>query len=269
MKKYFSVLLTICVLLSCLCLSALAARTGDVDYDDFVKAADARLILRAAVGLDKFDGTKTLIGDIDFDGKLSAADARLALRCAVGLEDGPEKAYLNEYEAFIDGHFSADMIETADGESQKMTIAMTTDTLFTTMELEEFEGFRGSVLVNDDGVFLIFDEEKAYIKISNELLEMLEFSKEDFTEFSSAMSEYKPLSEAKETSRKSFNGIPCTVYSFINGTARSDVYMNGKKLVAIVESDSSGTLETVFENFSVYVSSDYTSVPAGYSEELL
>ena len=268
MKKYFSVLLTVCVLLSCLCLSALAARTGDVDYDNVVNASDARLILRAAVGLETFDGTKTLIGDIDFDGKLTAADARLALRCAVGLENGPDRAYANEYEAFIDCHFSADMIETADGESQKMTLAMTSDTIFATMEMPDMNAFACSVLLKGKDAFLLFDEGKEYAKLSGDLLAMIGIDPADFADVVS-MNGYESLSEADQTSRKSFNGIPCTVYSFIYGASRSDVYMNGKKLVAIVESGSQGTLETVFENFSVFVSSDYTDVPSDYVESTI
>lgn len=56
---------------------------GDVDGDGKVTAADARLILRASVGLEEVD---TDVADMDGDGKVTAADARLALRESVGLE---------------------------------------------------------------------------------------------------------------------------------------------------------------------------------------
>ena len=59
---------------------------GDVDYDAKVTAADARFILRAAVGLVTLTGKALQAADADRDGNLSAADARLALRAAVGLE---------------------------------------------------------------------------------------------------------------------------------------------------------------------------------------
>ena len=59
---------------------------GDVDYDAKVTAADARYILRAAVGLVTLTGKAFQAADADRDGSLSAADARLALRAAVGLE---------------------------------------------------------------------------------------------------------------------------------------------------------------------------------------
>ena len=59
---------------------------GDVDGDGQVTAADARLALRAAVGLESLSEAQIAAGDIDGDGKLTAADAREILRQAVGLE---------------------------------------------------------------------------------------------------------------------------------------------------------------------------------------
>lgn len=56
---------------------------GDVDGDGKITAADARLILRAAVGLEMLDAA---MADLDGDGKISAADAREALRIATGQE---------------------------------------------------------------------------------------------------------------------------------------------------------------------------------------
>ena len=56
---------------------------GDADGDGKVTAADARLILRAAVGLEEVDLER---GDIDGDGKITSSDARSALRISVGEE---------------------------------------------------------------------------------------------------------------------------------------------------------------------------------------
>ena len=62
---------------------------GDVDGKDGITAADARLALRAAVGLEKYEaGTREfLAADVDLSGTLTAADARLILRKAVKLTD--------------------------------------------------------------------------------------------------------------------------------------------------------------------------------------
>ena len=62
-------------------------RRGDVNTDGFFTAADARLALRIAVGLDtcrKID-PKFLASDFDCNGKVAAADARSILRMSVGL----------------------------------------------------------------------------------------------------------------------------------------------------------------------------------------
>ena len=56
---------------------------GDVDGDGKVTASDARLILRAAVGL---EDVSLETGDVDGDGKITSTDARDALRIATGQE---------------------------------------------------------------------------------------------------------------------------------------------------------------------------------------
>lgn len=60
---------------------------GDVNSDKKISAADARLVLRASVGLKKFSAEQIVLADIDNDGTVKASDARLILRASVGLED--------------------------------------------------------------------------------------------------------------------------------------------------------------------------------------
>ena len=62
---------------------------GDVDFDENITAADARLALRRSVGLEAYEegSPEYLACDVDFDGNVTAADARLILRASVGLED--------------------------------------------------------------------------------------------------------------------------------------------------------------------------------------
>ncbi len=62
---------------------------GDVDGRDGVTAADARLALRAAVGLEDYaHGSRAfLAADVDRTDTITAADARLILRRAVGFAD--------------------------------------------------------------------------------------------------------------------------------------------------------------------------------------
>lgn len=60
---------------------------GDVDGDGRITSADARLILRAAVGLEELDAEAA---DYDGDGKITASDARDVLRAAVGGDETDE-----------------------------------------------------------------------------------------------------------------------------------------------------------------------------------
>ena len=60
---------------------------GDVDGNGYIEAADARLALRASVGLETLSDEQTVIADVDGSGEVESDDARLILRASVGLED--------------------------------------------------------------------------------------------------------------------------------------------------------------------------------------
>ncbi len=62
-------------------------RYGDIDSDGKITASDARLTLRASVGLENLSEASIKAADIDKNGTVSASDARLILRASVGLED--------------------------------------------------------------------------------------------------------------------------------------------------------------------------------------
>lgn len=64
----------------------LTFKYGDVDMDNSISSADARLVLRNSVGLEAFDEMQEILADVDFDNSISSADARLVLRNSVGLE---------------------------------------------------------------------------------------------------------------------------------------------------------------------------------------
>ena len=68
-------------------MQALGRVMGDLDGDGKVTAADARLALRAAVGLEILNEEQIKAADMDGDGGITAADARLILRTAVGLDE--------------------------------------------------------------------------------------------------------------------------------------------------------------------------------------
>lgn len=60
---------------------------GDIDGDGDVDTADARIALRAAVGLENLSEAQKKAADMDGDGKITTNDARDILRKSVGLEE--------------------------------------------------------------------------------------------------------------------------------------------------------------------------------------
>ena len=87
------IFLALILSLTVLCLPASAAALGDVDGNSKIEAADARLALRAAVGLEDYAAGSEAFkaADADKNGKIEAADARVILRAAVGLEQLPDE----------------------------------------------------------------------------------------------------------------------------------------------------------------------------------
>lgn len=59
---------------------------GDIDGNGEITSADARLALRASVGLETLSAEAGQAADVDGDEKVTSADARLILRYSVGLE---------------------------------------------------------------------------------------------------------------------------------------------------------------------------------------
>ena len=84
-KGIISLILAVSML-SSFAVFGFAAQKGDVDMNGKIEAADARLALRKAVGLEELSVEALMLADMDKDGTVTSADARLVLRLAVGLE---------------------------------------------------------------------------------------------------------------------------------------------------------------------------------------
>lgn len=65
--------------------SVITSLTGDVNGDNKIDAADARLVLRHSVNLEMISASRLSNADINADGFINAADARLVLRIATNL----------------------------------------------------------------------------------------------------------------------------------------------------------------------------------------
>ena len=92
MKKAIALLL-VAVMLFCAVPVAFAADTpvclrGDVDDSGRIEPGDARLALRASVGLEQYKSGSAAFtaADVNRDGAIAPDDARLILRASVGLE---------------------------------------------------------------------------------------------------------------------------------------------------------------------------------------
>lgn len=123
-------LITLTSLLLCLLLSvsSFAAILGDVDGDGDVKAADARLALRASVGLETLSAEQVKLADVDCSGDIKSADARSILRAAVGLEELTRTHKFSEWKVTKKATCTSDGLQTRTcpcGEKETKTIPAT------------------------------------------------------------------------------------------------------------------------------------------------
>lgn len=58
---------------------------GDADLDGSITPADARQVLRWAIGMDSFTNLKEALCDVDYSDELDPEDSRLILRIATGI----------------------------------------------------------------------------------------------------------------------------------------------------------------------------------------
>ncbi len=78
---------------------------GDLDGDGMITAADARLCLRAAAGLEQLNEQQLQAADLSGNGTLVSSSARFILRTSVGLEQINSAIVRSETNALIVGPF--------------------------------------------------------------------------------------------------------------------------------------------------------------------
>lgn len=279
-KKMMALALSLLIACS-MGLSVLAAVSGDLNSDNKISAADARLILRCAVGMEDMTSTQMTAGDLNMDGQITAADARTALRLSVGLDVSAKSLLSNEFEVIRSGVFMADVTMTEGGVAQKMKLAVTEDSTYISMSISEGDELYKEIgmpislqmLFNKDGSYLLDVKNKQYAKFPYEVMEM------DEAELKSVMTAgaFDFSASLKDTglhSTETYNGTSCTVHTF-NITGDKDtvvgtmkVYMHGKKLVALREYDLKGkeTLTYTFNSVSLAVPVEYTKITPTFTE---
>ena len=122
-KKILSFILCLALSLGAVAVPALAASNllGDVNGDKAVTTADARLALRAAVGLDTLSAGEKTAADVIGDGEVKTDDARIILRVAVGLmrlsKDGKRYEDIPTHGDILAAYITENGVYTDDGET--------------------------------------------------------------------------------------------------------------------------------------------------------
>lgn len=96
MKKLFFILSTV-ALLFVFTVSSFAFSIGDVDGNNKITAADARLTLRYSAKLENLDEEQLKSADVDSNGKVTALDSRKILRVAASVDPPFEGLNIDEY----------------------------------------------------------------------------------------------------------------------------------------------------------------------------
>lgn len=94
--KTVSMIIAMIMIISLVPVTASAAVKGDFDENGKITAMDARIALRIAAKLMRFEDVFIEIGDMDDDGKITAGDARTLLRISARLDSYNEAAKYDE-----------------------------------------------------------------------------------------------------------------------------------------------------------------------------
>ena len=260
-------------------------KPGDVDLSGDVTAADARLALRAAVGLETYgaDSLEFQSADVDFDFAVTAADARLILRAAVGLDllfyskfpdgvpydvskAGPETPNVrSDYDVLRSGRFYLQAEETSS--EGKMPVHMAMDGPETFYSGSTVDGVSLGVLVKNGKITLISDRHKTYTVPTAAELSAMKLSPEDFTNMARTLSEntFPALSNADEISDGEFDSRACRVYTFHSESRTLYVYMKDLTLLGMRRIEGGKT----YVMRVIKVSADFPTLPPRDYEERL
>ncbi len=244
-KKIIALTLSVLVLFSVIQVTAMARITGDIDANGKTEAADARLALRAAVGLYVLSEAEKIAADVDLNKTVDATDARLILRAAVGLEKLPDVPDSNgapvspEYDILKSGslRIKGTMVDKT-GVDTPMEIAVTPESIYM---LSDFGGIDMGMLIKGKKVYMICPDKKAYLEMSEAIMNMAGMDISDLTASDAIdFSIYGDLSEADSVTEVTHNGRVCQVYRFKLASEESRVYLDGTKLVRLASYDNNG-----------------------------
>ena len=254
MNKLLCFILSFCLLaasLVTLTVSAGAAQIGDVNGDSKVTAADARLALRAAVGLESYakGSEKFQAADMNQDGAITAADARLILRMAVGL-GVPAAASSAQYDILRSGTFYLEGSMSDGGAFMPLKLAVSPSLIYLESTVD---GVTLGYLVSGNNTYVLNPAKKKYCKISKLDPAMLVMGDADLMTEEElrgyidelGISSLKDLSKANDVQDAMLNSSPCTAYTFnnANGT-KTRVFISGSRLLGFDLINTAGQLDS-------------------------
>lgn len=270
-KKIIALALSAFVLFSVAHITAMARIPGDVDANGKTESADARLALRAAVGLDTLSEAEKNAADVDMNKTVDATDARLILRAAVGLEKLPDNPSQNEvpssseYDIIRSGSFwMTGTIIDGKGINSPMEIAITPESVYM---LSDFSGVPMGMLIKDNKLYMIYPDKKAYLELSESLMAMAGLDISELTSSSGIdFSSYGPLSEADSVTEVTHKGRLCRVYHFKVDSGETRVYLDGTKLVRLASYDKNGKFLSATDITAVSgkIPADKSAPPSGF-----
>lgn len=261
MKKAILLIFTLCILVLGFCFTA-GAITCDVDADGSVTAADARLVLRYSVGLERLTGEALREADPNFDAMITAADARYILRMSVGLEKAP---LTNEYEILRSGNFrvKGELFD-ASGATGAVDLTVTKDGFYM---ISEFNGIEIGMLISDGKYYMVSEDREAVLELSESVMTMAgisldELASDSFIDFS----EYPAFDELESLGTEMYKSELCTVYCVKTAAEYTEIYMRGERVVRLMCYTSDGTFIGDFDIYHVggAVDEKRTEVPEDY-----
>lgn len=266
MRKFLAVLIVMSFLLPCFALFSSAESEyifGDLDNDGFVRANDARIVLRYSAGLISFDKIQLAKADINSDGAVKAGDARILLRWSAKLEKDCD--YYNSYAMGLSG------MEYASNGKETAFKIIDSDLMDGVSNFSMIFKANGDILMlnHNDSTYcnLTVAEQKSLAKMAG--------SEEDFDlsslfgELDTSMYRIPKLTSfsPERWVAVKVNGIPCYDVTVETKDAVLDYYYTRDTYTPFAYGEIANNKQNIvlFDSFKE-ASQDYFSVPAGYTQ---
>lgn len=171
----------------------------------------------------------------------------------------------SEFDILKSGTFymKGDMVDSS-GTSSPMEIAMTPSTMFV---LSDFSGASMGILIKDKNVYMIYEDKKAYLELSESIMSMAGLDINELTSSGNInFSSLGSLSDADSVEEEEYRGKTCQVYHFTDSSGDKRIYMDGTKLMRIATYTSAGKFisSTEIDSISGTVPAGKSSPPSDY-----